>query len=39
MRYLRRLIGDLDEAIRWCAMVPSARFGAIEIRSVMAMNG
>jgi hypothetical protein len=29
---------DLDEAIRWCATIPAARFGAVEIRPVMTMG-
>jgi len=30
---------DLDEAMRWAATIPSARFGAIEIRPLMVMPG
>jgi hypothetical protein len=30
---------DLDEALRWAATIPAARFGAIEIRPVMMMPG
>jgi hypothetical protein len=30
---------DLDEALRWAAMIPAARYGAIEIRPLMAMPG
>lgn len=26
---------DLDEAIKWAAQIPSARFGTIEVRPVM----
>lgn len=28
---------DLDEAMKWAAMVPAARFGAVEIRPAMEM--
>ncbi len=28
---------DLDEALRWTAMIPAVRFGAIEVRPVMVM--
>jgi hypothetical protein len=28
---------DLDEALRWTAMIPAARFGAIELRPLMVM--
>src|SRR5258708_5795075 len=27
---------DLDEALRWAATIPSARYGAIEVRPLMA---
>jgi hypothetical protein len=30
---------DMDEALRWAAMIPSARYGAIEIRPLMRMPG
>jgi hypothetical protein len=30
---------DLDEAIRWAATIPSARYGAIELRPLMVMPG
>lgn len=30
---------DLDEAMRWVATIPAARYGAIEIRPVMEMPG
>ena len=30
---------DLDEALRWAAMIPSARYGAIELRPLMVMPG
>ena len=30
---------DLDEAMRWAATIPAARFGAIEIRPLMVMPG
>ena len=30
---------DLDEALRWAAMIPSARYGAIELRPLMMMPG
>lgn len=29
---------DLDEAMRWSATIPSARFGAIEIRPLMMLG-
>jgi hypothetical protein len=28
---------DLDEALRWAARIPAARFGAIEVRPLMVM--
>jgi hypothetical protein len=28
---------DLDEALRWAAMIPAARYGAIEVRPLMVM--
>jgi hypothetical protein len=28
---------DLDEALRWVAMIPAARYGAIEVRPLMVM--
>ena len=28
---------DLDEALRWAATIPSARYGAIEVRPLMMM--
>ena len=30
---------DLDEALRWAAAIPAARYGAIEIRPLMTMPG
>jgi hypothetical protein len=30
---------DFDEALRWAATIPAARYGAIDIRPVMAMPG
>jgi hypothetical protein len=30
---------DLDEALRWAATIPAARYGAIEIRPLMEMPG
>jgi hypothetical protein len=30
---------DLDEAVRWAAMIPAARYGAIEVRPLMVMPG
>lgn len=30
---------DLDEALRWSATIPAARFGAIEVRPLMEMQG
>jgi hypothetical protein len=30
---------DLDEALRWSAMIPAARYGAIEVRPLMVMPG
>ena len=30
---------DVDEALRWVAMIPAARYGAIEVRPVMEMGG
>lgn len=30
---------DLDEALRWAATIPSARYGAIELRPLMALPG
>lgn len=30
---------DLDEALRWTATIPAARFGAIEIRPLMTAPG
>jgi hypothetical protein len=30
---------DLDEALRWTATIPAARFGAIELRPLMVMPG
>jgi hypothetical protein len=30
---------DLDEALRWAATIPAARFGAIEIRPLLAPPG
>ena len=30
---------DRDEAIRWASTIPSARYGAIEVRPLMVMPG
>jgi len=30
---------DMDEALRWAATIPAARYGVIEVRPVMAMGG
>jgi hypothetical protein len=30
---------DLDEALRWSATIPAARYGAIEVRPLMEMPG
>jgi hypothetical protein len=30
---------DLDEALRWAATIPAARFGAIEVRPLMVIPG
>jgi hypothetical protein len=30
---------DMDEALRWAAMIPAARYGVIEVRPVMTMGG
>jgi hypothetical protein len=30
---------SLDEAVRWAATIPSARYGAIEIRPLMPLSG
>jgi hypothetical protein len=30
---------DMDEALRWAATIPSARYGAIEVRPLMRMPG
>jgi hypothetical protein len=30
---------DLDEAVRWAATIPSARYGAIELRPLMPLRG
>ena len=30
---------DVDEALRWAATIPAARYGAIEVRPVLAMAG
>ena len=30
---------DIDEALKWAATIPAARYGAIEVRPVMAMGG
>jgi hypothetical protein len=29
---------DLDEALSWAAKIPSARYGSIEVRPIMAMD-
>ena len=30
---------DVDEALRWAATIPAARYGAIEVRPLMTMPG
>jgi hypothetical protein len=30
---------DVDEAVRWAATIPSARYGAIEVRPLMPLPG
>jgi hypothetical protein len=30
---------DFDEALRWAAAIPAARYGAIEVRPLMALPG
>jgi hypothetical protein len=30
---------DIDEALRWAATIPSARYGSIEVRPLMRMPG
>jgi hypothetical protein len=30
---------DLDEAVRWVSKVPSAKYGAIEVRPLLVMDG
>jgi len=30
---------DLDEAIKWAAKIPSARYGTIEVRPIMELPG
>ena len=30
---------DVDEALKWVATIPAARYGAIEVRPVMVMGG
>jgi hypothetical protein len=30
---------DMDEALRWAAMIAAARYGVIEVRPVMTMGG
>jgi hypothetical protein len=30
---------DIDEAVRWAATIPAARYGVIEVRPVMTMGG
>jgi len=30
---------DIDEALRWAATIPSARYGAIEVRPLMRLPG
>ncbi len=30
---------DLDEAVRWAVTIPSARYGAIELRPLMPLPG
>jgi hypothetical protein len=30
---------DIDDALRWAATIPSARYGAIEVRPLMTMPG
>jgi hypothetical protein len=31
--------GDLDEALRWAAKIPAARYGSVEVRPLMQMGG
>src|SRR3954466_15021794 len=31
--------GDLDEAVRWAARIPSAKYGCTEVRPLMVMEG
>jgi hypothetical protein len=30
---------DLDEAVRWAAKIPAARYGSVEVRPLMQMGG
>lgn len=30
---------DMDEALRWAATIPAARYGVVEVRPVMTMGG
>ncbi|HEY2508737.1 MAG TPA: hypothetical protein VGI58_19650 [Streptosporangiaceae bacterium] len=30
---------DIDAALEWAALIPSARYGAIEVRPLMGMPG
>jgi hypothetical protein len=30
---------DLDEALRWAAVIPAARFGSVEVRPLIPMEG
>ena len=30
---------DMDEALRWAATIPAARYGVIEVRPVLSMGG
>jgi hypothetical protein len=30
--------GDLDEAVRWAAMIPAAKYGSIEVRPIMQLG-
>ena len=30
---------DMDQALRWAATIPAARYGVIEVRPIMAMGG
>ncbi len=32
-------VADLDAALKWAARIPSASYGSVEVRPVMAMPG